>query len=362
MLRDALQRWVAAVVTGEVDARAAPRRRLHDPRHERRGRRLRPRSGCRWSAARPRSPPPTASASSPVQVNDIADTRRMLGEQRRLRLLQRAMPLDPARAGGRRVTLWSGRVEAGLAPEVWAFLKADDAELLPYDIAATRIHAGRLHAAGLLTDEELAEVGAARRDRSPTTSTASDEDVHSAIERLLGAGRAARSTPAARATTRSRRRSGSTSRTRAARPWRRSSGSRRRCSTAPRRRRTTPMPGLHAPPARAAGHGRAPPARLGRDARARPLALPLRRRTGGRRRRSAPAPSPARRSRSPLPPNQMRNSLDAVADRDFALDYLYAVRGAATRTSRGSARSSSSGRRASSASSVCRSRRRPARR
>jgi argininosuccinate lyase len=27
----------------------------------------------------------------------------------------------------------------------------------------------------------------------------------------------------------------------------------------------------------------------------------------------------------PLPPNPMRNSLDAVADRDFALDYLYAV-------------------------------------
>ena len=30
-----------------------------------------------------------------VQVNDIADTRRMLGEQRRLRLLKLAMPLDP---------------------------------------------------------------------------------------------------------------------------------------------------------------------------------------------------------------------------------------------------------------------------
>jgi len=50
------------------------------------------------------------------------------------------------------VTLWSGRVESGLAPEVWAFLKADDWELLPYDIAATRLHADRLHAAGILTD------------------------------------------------------------------------------------------------------------------------------------------------------------------------------------------------------------------
>ena len=58
------------------------------------------------------------------------------------------------------MTLWSGRVEGGLAPEVWAFLKADDAELLPYDVAATRQHAGRLHAAGLLTDDEFADASA----------------------------------------------------------------------------------------------------------------------------------------------------------------------------------------------------------
>ncbi|MCW2975738.1 MAG: hypothetical protein JWM06_1019, partial [Actinomycetia bacterium] len=29
------------------------------------------------------------------------------------------------------MTLWSGRVGTELAPEVWEFLKADDAELLP---------------------------------------------------------------------------------------------------------------------------------------------------------------------------------------------------------------------------------------
>ena len=51
------------------------------------------------------------------------------------------------------MTLWSGRVGAGLAPEVWSFLKADDSELLPYDIAATRVHADRLRAAGLLTED-----------------------------------------------------------------------------------------------------------------------------------------------------------------------------------------------------------------
>ena len=50
----------------------------------------------------------------------------------------------------------------------------------------------------------------------------------------------------------------------------------------------------------------------------------------------APRPPPrARSARAPLagstlelppPPRQLRNSIDAVADRDFALDYLYAAR------------------------------------
>jgi argininosuccinate lyase len=55
------------------------------------------------------------------------------------------------------MTLWSGRVREGLAPEAWSFLKAGDLELLPYDIEGTRLHATRLHAAGLLDDAELAE-------------------------------------------------------------------------------------------------------------------------------------------------------------------------------------------------------------
>jgi argininosuccinate lyase len=84
------------------------------------------------------------------------------------------------------MTLWSGRVEGGLAPEVWAFVKAEDAELLPYDLEGTRIHAHRLHAAGLLSDAELQEVeerlvGITTADLDPA-----DEDVHTAIERLLG--------------------------------------------------------------------------------------------------------------------------------------------------------------------------------
>ena len=58
------------------------------------------------------------------------------------------------------MTLWSGRVETELAPEVWSFLRADDAELLPYDLEATLLHAHRLHAAGILDDDDLSEVTA----------------------------------------------------------------------------------------------------------------------------------------------------------------------------------------------------------
>ena len=36
------------------------------------------------------------------------------------------------------MTLWSGRVGTGLAPEVGALLRADDAELFLYDCEATR--------------------------------------------------------------------------------------------------------------------------------------------------------------------------------------------------------------------------------
>jgi argininosuccinate lyase len=82
--------------------------------------------------------------------------------------------------------LWSGRVEEGLAPEIWEFLKAEDAELLPYDVEGTRIHAQRLHAAGLLTDAEHDEVERRLVAITPADLEPTDEDVHSAIERLLG--------------------------------------------------------------------------------------------------------------------------------------------------------------------------------
>jgi len=86
------------------------------------------------------------------------------------------------------MTLWSGRVGGSLDPAVWELLRANDAELLPYDCAATAEHAGRLHGAGLLTAGELNEVeerlsGLAH---DPSSLLAEDEDVHSAIERVLG--------------------------------------------------------------------------------------------------------------------------------------------------------------------------------
>jgi len=86
------------------------------------------------------------------------------------------------------VSLWSGRVEGALDPAVWDFLRADDAELLPYDCEATAEHAQRLHGAGLLTDAELSEVERrlAEIAQDPDGYLASDEDVHSAIERCLG--------------------------------------------------------------------------------------------------------------------------------------------------------------------------------
>jgi argininosuccinate lyase len=85
------------------------------------------------------------------------------------------------------VTLWAARTGSRLAPEVERFLRADDAELLPYDCEATSLHAERLHAAGLLSDDELAEAQELLgRIAAGGTVDQQDEDVHSAIERRLG--------------------------------------------------------------------------------------------------------------------------------------------------------------------------------
>jgi argininosuccinate lyase len=86
------------------------------------------------------------------------------------------------------VTTWAGRVEGALDADVWRFLRVDDAELLPYDCEATAEHARRLAAAGRLTDQELdeAESRLAEIAQDPEAYLETDEDVHSAIERALG--------------------------------------------------------------------------------------------------------------------------------------------------------------------------------
>jgi argininosuccinate lyase len=86
------------------------------------------------------------------------------------------------------MSLWSGRVEGALDPAVWEFLRSDDAELLRYDCEATAEHAQRLHGGGLLTDAELTEAETLLVEiaQDPSGYLASDEDVHSAIERRLG--------------------------------------------------------------------------------------------------------------------------------------------------------------------------------
>jgi argininosuccinate lyase len=223
------------------------------------------------------------------------------------------------------VTTWKGRVGGALDPEVWEFLRADDAELLPYDCEATLEHARRLAAAGILSAEELDEVEGrlAEIAQEPDGYLDSDEDVHTAIERLLGdvgrkihAGRSRNDQVAA-----------------ALRLYVLDACAEAReaidalalvCLSLAESEAETVMPGYthlqRAQPVTVGHHVLAWVEMLDRD-----------------RTRLAAAADAA--SESPLgagalagstldlpqPPRQLRNSIDAVADRDFALDYLYAA-------------------------------------
>jgi argininosuccinate lyase len=223
------------------------------------------------------------------------------------------------------VTVWKGRVERSLDPDVWAFLRADDAELLPYDCEATAEHARRLNAAGLLGDDELDEVEGrlAEIALDPSGYVESDEDVHSAIERLVGdfgrkihAGRSRNDQVAA-----------------ALRLYVLDACAEARDAidalalvilSFAEAEAETPMPGYthlqRAQPVTLGHHLLAWVEMLDRD-----------------RTRFAAAADAASESplgagalagstlELPAPPRQMRNSLDAVSDRDFAFDYLYAA-------------------------------------
>jgi len=218
-------------------------------------------------------------------------------------------------------TLWSERVAEQLAPEVWEFLRADDAELLRYDVQGTLLHVERLHAVGILDDAELAEVREALAGLREADAAA--EDVHSFIETELGevgrkihAGRSRNDQVAA-----------------AVRLYVQDACADAEASLIAfvsailehaERETALPMPGYthlqHAQPVTLGHHLLAWVEMLERD------------RTRFRFAAEQAAPSPLGAgalagSTLPLPPppNPLRNSLDAVADRDFVLDYLYAV-------------------------------------
>ena len=221
------------------------------------------------------------------------------------------------------MTLWAGRVGTQLAPEVWDFLRAQDDALLPYDVQGTLIHARRLEAAGFLTADELREVEERLAAITIDDIEEADEDVHSALERLLGdvgrkihAGRSRNDQVAA-----------------AFRLYVADA-----CAEAEQalaefvhavleraeQEAETPMPGY-------THLQRAIPITLGHHLLAW-VEMVERDRERFRHAAAAAEPSPLGAgalagSTLPLPPppSPLRNTLDAVADRDFALDYLYAA-------------------------------------
>ena len=89
--------------------------------------------------------------------------------------------------------LWGGRFARGPHPEMIAFSAsiATDLRLLPYDVAATKAHARVLVKAGILgvddldaIDETLNELVATWR-KGELAPAAGDEDVHTLVERVL---------------------------------------------------------------------------------------------------------------------------------------------------------------------------------
>ena len=228
------------------------------------------------------------------------------------------------------MTLWSGRVATGLAREVEELLRADDAELFYYDVEGTRLHARRLGEAGVLTPDELQE---AERLLDGLSWESGDEDVHTLIERLLGelgrklhAGRS-RNDQVATAF-RLYVADAAAEATEAIESFARTALDRAEEEA------ETPMPGYthlqRAQPVTVGHHLLAWVEMLDRDrerfrfARAQATPLPLG--AGALAGSTLALPPPERET--------MRNSLDAVADRDFALDYLYACAVLASHLSR----------------------------
>ncbi|MFJ2029727.1 argininosuccinate lyase [Streptosporangium sp. NPDC087985] len=95
--------------------------------------------------------------------------------------------------GGKPMRLWGGRFEGGPADALTRLSVSVhfDWRLVPYDLLASRAHARVLHRAGLLTEEELGRMIGALDDLERACKsgefrpTVADEDVHTALERGL---------------------------------------------------------------------------------------------------------------------------------------------------------------------------------
>jgi argininosuccinate lyase len=223
------------------------------------------------------------------------------------------------------MTLWGARTGVALDPDVDAFLRADDADLLPYDCAATAVHARRLNAAGILDDAELAEVETrlATIADDGAAFLAEYEDVHSGIEALLG--------PVGRKIHAGRSRNDQVAA--AARLYVEDACTEATTAVAhlsetilelAEREAETPLPGY-------THLQRAQPVTVGHHLHA---WVEMLERDSSRFQHAAEAARPSPLGAGalagstlplPLPYPSMRNSLDAVGDRDFALDYLYAA-------------------------------------
>ncbi|WP_219468291.1 argininosuccinate lyase [Nonomuraea rhizosphaerae] len=94
---------------------------------------------------------------------------------------------------GKPMRLWGGRFEGGPADALTRLSVSVhfDWRLVPYDLAASRAHARVLHRAGLLDDDELERMIGALDDLERACKagefrpTVEDEDVHTALERGL---------------------------------------------------------------------------------------------------------------------------------------------------------------------------------
>jgi argininosuccinate lyase len=126
----------------------------------------------------PHEPPELRSFAAPDRVGATGARATMAG------MVSPAAEATP---------LWGARFASGPSPEMIELSRSTQFDwiLAPYDIAGSKAHAKVLHAAGLLTDDELTTMLTALEALLAAVADGSfapipgDEDVHSALERGL---------------------------------------------------------------------------------------------------------------------------------------------------------------------------------